>query len=450
VVPIGTLKADPGLHRIGIGSPAAAKAVAHTVSAPSVLVRAAFALFVFSVPFESFDFLLSNNTFSLSRLVGILLVGSALTQFRTSFARPPAAFWFFLTYLLIVDLVGLSGPSRYWPALRVQTLTLLQLLLLFWIASNLLRFPRVAKAAITALAIATLLVALLDLAGVGRMENPDTRRISMFGEDPNSLAGVLSLGILAWIGGMRQQKGGPVRRTIYWLAPCAVIGATFTRTGSRGGIVALLGGALALLIGIRRGRRLSPRGWRVIVVMLVVAVGSVASQTNVKRWRDTLVERKLSDRDRIASMAIAMFLQRPMTGWGPVQHIEELGARRGPIRVTELGGRRGYVPLDTHNGLLWVLIEVGLVGSIPFGIGLLLCLRGAWRGRAGKYGVLPLALVICVVVINSSVTWNYRKLNWLILGLGVASAKIVETRPPNGRGTERVMWGPLKRVRGAG
>ena len=51
-----------------------------------------------------------------------------------------------------------------------------------------------------------------------------------------------------------------------------------------------------------------------------------------------------------------MFIQAPIMGWGPGNHI------------IELGSRFGRKPLDTHNGYLWVLTETGLAGQSPISL----------------------------------------------------------------------------------
>jgi O-antigen ligase len=237
----------------------------------------------------------------------------------------------------------------------------------------------------------------------------------------------------------------------YWWVPCPIIAATVIRTGSRGGVIALLSGILVLLLEKRESTKRARSRWAVVAIAVLFVLGLLTSATSVARWQETLLEGKFSDRDRIPPMAWAMFLERPLAGWGPVRNIAELGTRRGPIwSVEELGNRRGWVPLDTHKGLLAVLTEVGLAGLIPYGLGVWFCLRAAWRGRRRAYGVIPLALVTCALVVNMSVTWNHRKFYWLILALGSASAAIIESRRRAVPGRQRVRTpAPIESVRQA-
>jgi hypothetical protein len=359
----------------------------------------------------------------MSRLFGLTMMVVALTQTRITFARPPAAFWLFGAYIFLVALSALTAPAGYWEQARGSILTLVQLVVLFWIASNLLRYPRFATASVAALALATLVVAFLNLAGVGLTTIPETGRVSMFGEDPNTVAGMLALGILAWIG-LGSELGRRTKWGRYWLLACVPISLAVIRTGSRGGVVALLCGVLTLLLEKKHDRVARRSRWVVIGVAVAIVAGVALSSTNARRWGATLTEGNVAGRERIFPAAWEMFLERPILGWGPVSNVIELGGRIGGSSKRD----PNVATRDTHNGLLWVLTEVGLVGSIPYVLALWLCFRAAWRGRLRAYGILPLAMLICVMTINMSVTWQNRKFYWLILGFGVASAQTFDAR----------------------
>lgn len=391
--------------------------------APSKALRIIFFLFVFSVPFEALDTLATGHTFSLPRLFGLLLILATAARFRSTLRRPPAAFWLFGIYLVIAAAIGITEPSGYWADARAALMTLLQLLVLFWIAASLLRHPSMARAALAALALSTLTVAILNLLGIGMTPIPGTGRVSMFGEDPNTVSGMLSVGILSWLALGPERTVGATRLGRFWIPGCAVVAAAVIRTGSRGGLVALLAGILTLALS-RRGRR--PR-WRSVFTALVVVAallaGVLASGTNVRRWTETFETGSAAGREQIYPAAWQMFLERPILGWGPGRNIAELGAR-----LDYGNSETAPVARDTHNGLLWILTETGLVGFVPFAAGLLLCLRAAWRARSYAYGIAPFALVVCIFIINLSISWQKRKFFWLILALGVAGARTLVRR----------------------
>ena len=114
--------------------------------------------------------------------------------------------------------------------------------------------------------------------------------------------------------------------------------------------------------------------------------------------------------------ALEMFKERPLIGWGPVHHLYELGSRFGVLK------------LDTHNLYLWLLTETGLLGAIPFFIGLGICWSAAWKARDGIQGILPTAMIVFLLTINMAGTWHNRKLFWIVLAYGLASYSFVAPR----------------------
>jgi O-antigen ligase len=77
---------------------------------------------------------------------------------------------------------------------------------------------------------------------------------------------------------------------------------------------------------------------------------------------------------------------------------------------------------DTHNLGLELMTSTGLVGTIPFLIGMGLCVLAAWRARRGEQGVLPMAMIALVLVGNLSGNFLVFKLYWVMLAFAVASA----------------------------
>ena len=102
-----------------------------------------------------------------------------------------------------------------------------------------------------------------------------------------------------------------------------------------------------------------------------------------------------------------MVLERPLLGWG-VGYPRELGARMG---------REAYV---AHNLVLHVLVEVGILGGMPFLVAVALCARGAVRKLAGPLGRMPLAVMVTMIVANMALPLVLTKSFWLVLALGAA------------------------------
>ncbi|MGH9368024.1 MAG: O-antigen ligase family protein [Thermoanaerobaculia bacterium] len=289
---------------------------------------------------------------------------------------------------------------------------LVQMLVLLWLASNLLRHRKVFFGTLYMLGASCVALSVLQLRGTVTRVLGESGRMSALGEDPNSLGTVLSLGLLAvlYIGYGRRATEGSVARVAAWLA-FGVIALAVVQTGSRGASVALACG-LGVLVLKKGSAWLRLRNALVAATALAVLVIMVASvDVSRRRWEVAVEGRTMAGRERIYPAAWQMFLERPLLGWGAESHVIELGSRTGTPRR------------DTHNLYLAVLTEDGLVGSIPYFLGLWLCCRAAWRGRRLSYGLVPLALLTTVLIINLDLTWQSRKLQWLIFALALASER---------------------------
>src|SRR5687768_11706105 len=115
----------------------------------------------------------------------------------------------------------------------------------------------------------------------------------------------------------------------------------------------------------------------------------------------------------IFPLAAAMAMEKPLFGWGGIRNQFELGSR---LPENDRARR------DTHNLGLELMTSTGLVGTIPFLIGLSLCVLAAWRARRGPQGVLPMAMIALVLVGNLSGNFLVFKLYWVMLAFAVASA----------------------------
>jgi O-antigen ligase len=120
-------------------------------------------------------------------------------------------------------------------------------------------------------------------------------------------------------------------------------------------------------------------------------------------------------RQVIIPTSLRMIAERPLFGWQPVAYWEELGRRVGKI----------WGAKDAHNLLFHLLMEVGLLGAVPFLIGIALCALDAWKARSGKFGNLPFALLMMTLSANLTHTYLGRKPQWLILALAVAAAAAI-------------------------
>ncbi len=80
---------------------------------------------------------------------------------------------------------------------------------------------------------------------------------------------------------------------------------------------------------------------------------------------------------------------------------------------------------DMHNFILYVITSTGIVGAVPFFLGMCFCVAAAWRARSGPYRTLPISMMTCLVVATLSASWLQAKLLWIILAFAAASGGVV-------------------------
>jgi O-antigen ligase len=366
---------------------------------------------------------------TLSKLLGYLVVSGALVQPSLCFKRPPTPFWYFSIYLAISASIGLfsimagSAEPEFATSWAPILFSRIQMICLFWIAYNFFQQEEIITGSLVALSLAAILIVLLQLAGLAGEMAPGQDRATAFDANPNSVAAVLSLGLLAVFGlAYGREKTDWKARLLFWTTS-AVLATAIVRTGSRGGALALALAFGVLLFkkgGIGKKLKLFGLG---LVVICVLAVFSYQIPAVRERWEATLMEGKIAGRDEIYPAAVGMVFDRPLLGWGPINHIDELGLRLGRLS----GGR------DPHNMYLFVLTEVGIVGFIPFLVGLCICWRTAWKSRFTIQGITPLLMISFLLMINMKGSYQNRKLFWFILAYTVATGtyKALRNRQPN-------------------
>lgn len=387
-----------------------------TSNFPSPSIRFVFYAFVFAMPIETLDVGIDRGVVSLSGLIGYLFIAVALLQPKVTFGELPRPFGYFVAYLVVFVFLGILQMPEYLSTLVGRLSQLIQMLALFWISYNLFQHQQVIKGALLALSAGCVVLSVLQVGGYGANQiGPD--RVSALSQDANGLGSMLSLGLLAFLGlayGRASQDG-----RIRWFAWIAfgIIAAGIVLSGSRGAFLSLVAGIMCL--AVRPGQStLRLKITFVAILAICLLVLAVSENPAVRaRWDRTFSEGNMSGRERIMPLAWNMFIQSPIVGWGTGKNIAELGMRFGRDK-----------PVDTHNGYLWVLTETGLAGAVPYFFALWLCLRAAWRARHGPEGSLPLALLVCVFLVNMTLTWHYRKVLWLILAYSVASESLLVRR----------------------
>jgi O-antigen ligase len=407
--------------------------ISSEIRKPIWWIRYTYFAFVLSLPFQAADIGIGIGT--LSRVIGLMLMMVALLQPSLCLRHPPKAFWYFLGYIyILLLLIFWHGFEAQQPAIG-RFFTLSQLLILFWISYNLMHHEDVRTGTVVMLAISCSILAglmLLNIVTLSAADDPALKasklaviqrqgRITAFGANPNTIAAILSLGFLALFGLVFGGERKPIRVHLLAWPSLGVIAMAIVRTGTRGAIVAIIAGLLVFLL---KGRGISPWfkasvirsrlkiGLVTVAIISFVAIFSYSYEPIRVRWEQFFVEGRLSGREKILPEAIGMFLEKPWLGWGPDTFVYELGSRLG-LEVK-----------DPHNSYLWILLETGLVGAVPFFGGVWLCWRKAWRRGGDIHCLLSIGLFANLLITGLKGTNHKNKLFWVVLAYALASGSV--------------------------
>jgi O-antigen ligase len=353
-------------------------------------------------------------------MTGLLFFGSYVFNYnpffnKRSFAPIPRAMWWFLGYVAVYAINFLFIPEDIASEVVIRLITLVQLIVLFWIASSLLEQEKMARSVLLGYVVATSILAVGILVGLPGFSTPsqvavDDGRQTGLGWTPNSLGTMMALVALMLIGLLLNSPMSQVRRLLLLSLMLPLLGM-MVGAGSRAGVGGfVIGCAVYALPFLRQKRRLLAM---ILAIVGVAALGYMVAKNPdfLERW-ESASEGDLATRETIYPAAMEMILERPVFGWQPTEFSYELGRR-----LAVPSGRR-----DTHNLYLWVLLEVGLIGAIPFLVGLWVCALAAWRARTGYWGLLPMSLLLAVLAANMTHTYLVDKTHWLIFALAVATA----------------------------
>jgi O-antigen ligase len=387
-------------------------------------VRAAYFAFVLWIPVETvytFDTKddASKSGVTISKLLGLLLFGMAVIEWRRCFRKIPRSFWMVAWYLGVFALSQLWIPRQLDAKFRSSQLTMIQMVALFVVSANLFDDAAFRAALLRFYGWWSALVGAAMLLGVLGHQFEDVEgRYTLLGEDPNFTAGMFALGAICIAGNAKlsESKGFFLRLAAALLA-IGGLTAAILQTGSRGGLLAFIAGILGLAAcagkGVRKRRALIAGAVVLLLGGLVVLEfqhGTTASVRLKHAWEDG----DTAGRTDIWEVSRRMVSKRPLLGYGGVNNFYALGAE---LNFSE--GGAGYYR-DTHNLLLAVLTEVGLVGGLPFVAGILYAFWAAWRyGRRTDDGV-PFALMCVLLMMNSSITGYHQKIFWVVVAAAAA------------------------------
>ena len=388
---------------------------------PNFLVRWAFYLSIFSVPFGHLYLPGTGERVGVTRLAQMLILCGVLSQPRVCLRLVPVALFWFLAYCGVRILSGLwftpELSTLWWPS----TLELLEFSLPWlWMLFNVLQFPQARRGGLWALVWGCSLCASFHIAGIGVVEvdHGIEGRSSVFGQNANVIGAIYAVAVITLVG-LGTFPGVKLRERLLMLVLTAVVGAGMAKTGSRTAVLILVMGVLVLLF---QGRSFGSRTKRFASLLLIGAVlAAIVWQIPTVMERFEKVHSsdiyQQEGRVRMAPVLWEMFLRSPIYGSGPDLYQFELTRRAMPYLIKQ------QRTIAAHNLVLLLLVETGVIGFLLFSFGVGRALAAAWRARRNACGSLPLALLLPLTIAGAIVCDpSHDLVFWFAMAYALAGA----------------------------
>ena len=377
-----------------------------------LLLQAGLYLLVASIPFEYPD---RTIPLEIPTLTGAVFLLVTLLHPSRCYGRIPSPVLWFGVYLVVFWIVLVANGGDYAAEATSEFIVVLQGVLVLLAATNLMLHRQVAWRALVTLAAACAVRAALPFIGLGRTSDAvwtGGERVSALGQNANSAAMILAAGLVALVGLTLMRRRKSFGQVVVAGLGATLMGLAILETGSRGGLVALIGGVMVFALAAHTWQQRLRNGVIALVAVTSLSLAILQVPMMKNRLVDSVAHGNLAGREQLYPALWTMFLERPVLGWGPIANTYELA-----LRV----GQRDRPRRASHNIVLELLTSTGLVGAIPFLVGVGLAARNAWRARHGEHGVLPLALLVTLLLANMSGDWLASKLLWFTLAYAFAS-----------------------------
>jgi O-antigen ligase len=227
----------------------------------------------------------------------------------------------------------------------------------------------------------------------------------------------VALGIpLAWY--LASSKSDSRTSQVLKLVNYAYIPTAFLGIALSGTRTALIAALIGMAFGLTSLTRIRIRARIAIFLLLAWAFFSllpyVQTLRSFQRFSTIgteLTQGTLNNRTNNWREGLATFAEQPLTGIGS-------GMYRSQNSL-------GHV---AHNSYISVLVELGLIGFILFGIILMITAVQAWSHPSMWDKSFWLSLLAVWAIGASTLTWEYRKTTWLFFSLIIASAALTRYR----------------------
>ena len=235
--------------------------------------------------------------------------------------------------------------------------------------------------------------------------------------NPDGFGIIVALGIpVAWYLASSKspfKMSGLLKLVNYAYIPAAFVGLALSGTRT-----ALIASLVGMAFGLASLTRL--RLWARIAIFLLltsaifILLPYVQTLKSFQRLGTTgaeITEGDLNDRTGIWRQGLSSFVEHPIIGVGSNMYRS----------VNSLGKL-------AHNSFISVLVELGLIGFLLFGIILAIVFTQAWSHQSKWDKSFWLTVFAVWTIGSSTLTWEHRKTTWLFLSFIVASAALTRYR----------------------
>lgn len=365
------------------------------------------AALVASIPLENSTVLPSIG--SIARLLGLVAAGAVIIDASVvlGFRR------LHIAHVPLALFVIWSAWTCAWsvnPDLTSERIkTNLQLLLLVWVIWQSVWDLKNLRMALQGFVCGACCAAVLTFINARNLVAVDAIRYSGAGADPNELG--LTLVMTLPMAYYLSRTATTFFGQWLWLVPIPLCIAGVILTVSRGAFISMVAALIALSIWhFKTSARMRFAPLIAGALLLVVGLAFVpkADVERISSIEGEVSSGRIGKRARLWKTGMELWQERPLTG---------VGAATFAYAAKPILGRE----LAAHNIYVSVLTETGIIGFLIFGIVLITMFASAMRlGTSERFLWLTVMTVWCIGV--SGLTFEYKKVTWVMFGLLIATA----------------------------
>lgn len=389
-------------------------------------------LMLFSVNFGMWAPFSDNTVMSVVRFIGFFYIASVLLMPGGFFVLPRKLrpiyipLVLFLLFLTLMSILNINTVSSRWFNAGMFQWTLMLLIL----ANHERMRPLVLTRGMLVFAAGAVLMALMAWFDVGTETTREGRK-SIFGENENDIGIRMSIGTIIILYHVISNPLRFGRWRLLLLATVVPMMVLLVSTGSRVGLIAVLGMLLALVFTIR------VRNGILRIFYMALAAGilgtaiyyAATSDMMTSRLEATIEEGSMSGRQKIWGSLLPLIHDNPVIGVGETGYAEYSRKVFGELK-------------SPHNVFLELMCYTGIVGTLLYLTFFFSLLRGAvvtFR-RSGNF--LPLLLFIPLMGVMLSAQAINVKTVWCVYAYIAGAYLTTPAKPGIGRAAGNITRKP--------